>query len=382
MAGPLDGITVVSLEQAVAAPFATRQLADLGARVIKVERDTGDFARGYDDRVDGMASYFVWLNRGKESIVLDLKSEDGITVLREIISRADVFVQNLAPGAVSRMGFGPDEALALNPRLIHVSISGYGTGGEYEFKKAYDLLIQCETGLLSITGTPETPVKVGVSIADISAGMYAYSGILASLLSRSTTGLGDVLEISMLESLAEWLSQPLYFAMYGGYPPARSGAQHASIAPYGPFDTSDGQIFFGIQNEREWTAFCGMVLNNPALAADPRFASNTLRVTNREALHQEIDAVFAGLTMSGATERLDHARIATARVRSMQDLAVHPQLAARERWRSVDSPVGPLSLLLPPVTSRRITPSMGAIPRLGEHTTAILSEFSPSRNEE
>jgi itaconate CoA-transferase len=379
VSGPLDGITVVALEQAVAAPFATRQLADLGARVIKVERDTGDFARGYDDRVDGMASYFVWLNRGKESIVLDLKSEEGIAVLREMISRADVFVQNLAPGAVTRLGLGPEEALAINPRLIHVSISGYGAGGDYQNKKAYDLLIQCETGLLSITGTPDSPVKVGVSIADISAGMYAYSGVLASLLQRSTTGRGDVLEISMLEALAEWVSQPMYFAKYGGESPERSGAQHASIAPYGPFDTQDGQIFFGIQNEREWSAFCRAVLDEPELSTDPRFAGNTLRVRHRDDLHQVINAVFSTLTVARVTELLDGANIANARVRSMQELADHPQLVARDRWREVASPVGPLSMLLPPVSAREIEPEMGAIPELGEHTDAILAEFAPSR---
>lgn len=372
---PLEGITVVSLEQAVAAPFATRQLADLGARVIKVERDTGDFARGYDSKVNGLASYFVWLNRGKESIVLDLKSAGGLEVLKQLVAKADVLVQNLAPGAIDRLGFGADDALAINPKLIHVSISGYGKGGPYEQKKAYDLLVQCESGLMSVTGTPDSPAKVGVSIADICAGMYAYSGVLTSLLQRVSTGKGDVLEISMLEALGEWVSQTYFFAEYGGAPPLRSGAQHASIAPYGPFEAADGTVFFGIQNEREWTKFCHEVLQQPGLAQDPRFLGNDARVHNRSDLHDEINEVLRSLPTHTVVERLDSASIANAELRDMHGFSAHPQLAARNRWRDVESAVGPLRSLIPPVTSRDAGFSMGPVPSLGEHTEQVLAEL-------
>ncbi|MFF2347649.1 CaiB/BaiF CoA transferase family protein [Pseudarthrobacter sp. NPDC058119] len=375
---PLEGITVVSLEQAVAAPFATRQLADLGARVIKIERDTGDFARGYDTKVKGMASYFVWLNRGKESVVLDLKSDEGVTALRQLVAKADILVQNLVPGAVERLGFGPDDALALNPRLVHVSVSGYGKGGPYEQKKAYDLLVQCESGLASVTGTEQDPAKVGVSIADICAGMYAFSGILTALLSRTNTGRGDVLEISMLEAMGEWMSQPYFFAEYGGQPPGRSGAQHASIAPYGPFETSDGTVFFGIQNEREWTNFCSGVLENAALANDARFAGNAARVDNRQALHEEINSVLGALGTSVVVARLDAAAIANAELRDMHGFSSHPQLFARDRWRDVASPVGPLRSLIPPVTARETGYEMGPVPELGEHTDKVLAELGIS----
>jgi crotonobetainyl-CoA:carnitine CoA-transferase CaiB-like acyl-CoA transferase len=377
---PLEGITVVSLEQAVAAPFATRQLADLGARVIKIERDTGDFARGYDDKVSGMSSYFVWLNRGKESIVLDLKSEDGLNVLKKLVSQADILVQNLAPGAVERLGLGPDDALALNPRLIHASISGYGRGGSHEQKKAYDLLIQCEAGLLSVTGTPDSPAKVGVSIADICAGMYAYSGILTSLLQRAGTGRGDVLEVSMLEALGEWMSQPYFYAEYGGAPPARSGAQHASIAPYGPFPATDGTVFLGIQNEREWATFCADVLEQPGLAQDPRFTSNTLRVENRSALHDAINAALSQQSTAAVISRLDAASIANAQLRNMRDFSAHPQLSERNRWRDVESPVGPVRSLIPPVTSREGAFRMGPVPALGEHTEKIRAELETAES--
>lgn len=372
---PLEGITVVSLEQAVAAPFATRQLADLGARVIKIERDTGDFARGYDDKVGGMSSYFVWLNRGKESIVLDLKSDDGLSVLKKLVSQADILVQNLAPGAIERLGLGPDDALALNPRLIHTSISGYGRGGTYEQKKAYDLLIQCEAGLLSVTGASEEPAKVGASIADICAGMYAYSGILTSLLQRASTGRGDVLEISMLEALGEWMSQPYFYAEYGAAPPPRSGAQHASIAPYGPFPAADGTVFLGIQNEREWSTFCGDVLRQPGLAQDPRFTSNTLRVANRDALHEAINTALSRQTTAAVISRLDAANIANAQLRNMGDFSAHPQLTERNRWRDVESPIGPVRSLIPPVTSREGAFQMGPVPALGEHTDKIRAEL-------
>jgi len=373
---PLEGLTVVSLEQAVAAPFATRQLADLGARVIKIERDTGDFARGYDESVHGMASYFVWLNRGKESVVLDLKSEDGIAALKALVAKADILVQNLAPGAIERMGLGPDEALAFNPRLIHVSISGYGRGGSYESKKAYDLLVQCEAGLLSVTGTPAEPAKVGISIADICAGSYAYSGVLTALYQRQMTGRGDVLEISMLEALAEWMGQPYFYAQYGGQQQPRTGAQHATIAPYGPFAATDGTVFFSIQNEREWTKFCEVVLGQADLAADPRFRTNTLRVANRDDLHATIDAVLGTIPVADALARLDGAGIANAQMRNMEELAKHPQLQERNRWRDVDSPVGPLRSLIPPVTSRETGVRMGPVPTLGEHTEKVLAELA------
>jgi crotonobetainyl-CoA:carnitine CoA-transferase CaiB-like acyl-CoA transferase len=372
---PLEGLTVVSLEQAVAAPFATRQLADLGARVIKIERDTGDFARGYDTKVKGLASYFVWLNRGKESVVLNLKSEEGLSALRRLVAKADVLVQNLAPGAVERLGFGPEDALELNPRLIHVSVSGYGKGGPYEQKKAYDLLVQCESGLASVTGTEQDPAKVGVSIADICAGMYAYSGILTALLSRASTGRGDVLEISMLEAMGEWVSQPYFFAEYGGTPPARSGAQHASIAPYGPFKTSDGNVFLGVQNEREWVKFCTDVLEDPALAHDERFAGNAARVDNRPALHEEINSTLGTLDTAVVVARLDAAAIANAELRDMHGFSAHPQLIARDRWRDVASPVGPLRSLIPPVTARETGYAMGPVPELGEHTDKVLADL-------
>lgn len=375
---PLEGLTVVSLEQAVAAPFATRQLADLGARVIKIERASGDFARGYDRSVNGMSSYFVWLNRGKESVVLDLKSSEGQAALQELVSRADVLVQNLAPGAAERLGVGADDALALNPRLIHASLSGYGRGGSYEQKKAYDLLVQCEAGLLSVTGTPESPAKAGISIADIGAGMYLYSGVLTALLQRATTGTGDVLEVSMLEALGEWMSQPYFYAQYGGAPPVRSGAQHASIAPYGPFEARDGTVFFSIQNEREWAVFCTDVLGEPEVAQDPRFASNSERVAHRDALHERIGRAFAQLSADEAEARLEGAKIANARLRDMSEYAAHPQLEERDRWREVDSPVGPLRSLLPPVTFRGMDVQMGAVPEIGQHTDAVLAELGLS----
>lgn len=374
---PLQGLTVVSIEQAVAAPFASRQLADLGARVIKIERDAGDFARGYDATVKGLASYFVWLNRGKESVVLDLKNDNDMAVLRRIVSSADVLIQNLAPGAVERLGLGGEEALALNDKLIHVSISGYGSQGDayYQSKKAYDLLIQCETGFLSVTGTANEPVKAGISIADVAAGMYAYTGVLQALIARGITGKGDIIEISMLEALGEWMSQPYFFAEYSGAPPQRTGAEHASIAPYGPFQTSDGRVFFGIQNEREWAEFCSVVLENTDVATRSEFSSNNLRVTNRAALHEIIDATFGNLTSADAVSRLDRAGVANAQLRDMAGFSAHPQLAARGRWVETDSPVGPLRSLLPPVTSREMGVAMGAVPRLGEHTESILREF-------
>jgi len=373
---PLDGITVVSLEQAVAAPFASRQLADLGARVIKIERDAGDFARLYDATVHGEASYFVWINRGKESVVLDLKTEEGIAALRTLITHADVFLQNLAPGAIERLGLSATNALELNPRLIYVSISGYGRGGDYEQKKAYDLLVQCESGLLSLTGSPDAPAKVGISVADIASAMYAYSGILSALIHRGRTGIGDVLEISMLEALGEWMMQPYLYAEYSGSQAPRSGAQHASIAPYGPFNTADGTVFFGIQNEREWASFCDTVMANSALASDPRFASGTQRVANRGELHDHIDTVLGKLSKADALARLDVAGIANAELRDMRSFSAHPQLSARERWRDVAIPGGSRARsLLPPVTAQSYEAAMGAVPSLGEHTSSVLREF-------
>jgi len=374
---PLEGITVVSLEQAVAAPFATRQLADLGARVIKVERpQVGDFARGYDRTVEGLSSHFVWLNRSKESMTLDLKQDGAKEILNSLIEEADVFVQNLAPGATGRLGFGAETLRERHPRLIVCDVSGYGSSGPYRDKKAYDLLVQCEAGLVSITGTPDTPSKVGVSIADIACGMYAYSGILAALLRRGRTGEGAAIEVSLFEALAEWMGFPAYFTMYGGKEPPRTGASHAAIAPYGPFECGDGEvIFLGIQNEREWERFCEVVLEQPALAGDERFASNSERVENRDDLHQEIEAILVELSSEEAIERLDGAKIANARMRTVQDFLDHPQLEARDRWREVGSPVGPLRALLPPATMDGTEPAMAPIPSVGEHTDKILAEL-------
>ena len=374
---PLEGLTVVSLEQAVAAPFATRQLADLGARVIKVERPgPGDFARGYDETVRGMSSHFVWLNRSKESIALDLKSEAGREAVHALVAKADVFVQNLAPGAAERLGLGSAELRARHPRLVHVSVSGYGDGGPYTTRKAYDLLVQCEAGLVSITGTPETPSKVGISVADIAAGMYAYTGILTALIRRDRTGEGATVEISMLEALGEWMGFPLNYAMYGGRAPERSGASHAAIAPYGPFRCAGGeQAFLGIQNEREWQTFCTQVLRQPELAQDERFSRNSARVAHRDDLTSYIEAVFAALPVDEVIDRLEAAGVANARLRDMAGLAAHPQLQARDRWREFESPVGTLRALLPPATLDGDEPVMGRIPGPGEHTEAILAEL-------
>jgi len=371
---PLEGITIISIEQAVAAPFATRQLADLGARVVKIERpDVGDFARDYDETVQGMASHFVWLNRSKESLTLDLKHPEARQIVHQLLADADVFIQNLAPGATERLGLGPEELTQRYPHLIVCGVSGYGSSGPYRDKKAYDLLVQCETGLVSVTGMPETPSKVGISIADISAGMYAFTGILTALYQRERTGQGTVLEVSLFEALGEWMGYAAYFAAYGGTPPSRTGASHATIAPYGPFRAGDGkQVNLGLQNEREWARFSTMVLEQPEMATDPRFDSNARRVANREALHGSIDAVFSQLTIEQVVARLDRAQIANGRMNSMQEFWDHPQLKARERWREVDSPVGLLKALLPPVTMRDVEPRMDPIPALGEQTEQIL----------
>lgn len=372
---PLDGITVVSFEQAVAAPFATRQLADLGARVIKIERDTGDFARAYDTKVRGMASYFVWLNRSKESVVLDLKSAEGMRAARALIARADVFVQNLAPGAVERMGLGASAGLEINPRLVHVSISGYGESGPYRNKKAYDLLVQCEAGLVSITGTPQHPSKVGISIADIAAGMYAYTGVLTALIQRGVTGEGQRVEVSMLEALAEWMGHPYFYSEYGGAPPPRTGAAHATIAPYGPYECADGIVFLAVQNEREWQRFCREVLADETLSSDGRFAGNALRVDRRGELDQAIAPRLRRLTRAELIGRLDAAAIANAELRDIPGLARHPQLQARDRWKEIDSPVGALRTLIPPVTADWGS-RMGPVPALGADTVRVLRELA------
>lgn len=372
----------MSLEQAVAAPFATRQLADLGARVIKVERPgAGDLARGYDTTVKGLASHFVWLNRGKESVAVDVKTPEGAKILQQLIDKADVLVQNLAPGAAGRLGIGADELALSRPDLITCDISGYGSGGPYAAKKAYDLLIQCETGLVSITGTDETPSKVGLSIADIATGMYAYSGILTALLRKEQTGKGANLEISMLEALGEWMGYPLLYTMYGGTAPARTGASHATIAPYGPFTVADGTVInLGLQNEREWENFCNVVLEQPALREDLRFSSNYLRVENRDALDRIISSVFSKLSAEEAIARLEKAPIAYAEQRTMDSFAAHPQLEARRRWASVSTSAGEVQALIPPVTFRGESAPLLPVPDLGQHTEAVLQWLSTPKN--
>lgn len=377
MLRPLDGVTVVTLEHAIAAPFCTRQLADLGARVIKVERPgTGDFARAYDERVEGMASHFVWANRSKESLTLDVKHPAAQEVLEQLLAEADVLVQNLAPGAAARLGLSFDALHERFPQLIVCNISGYGEDGPYRDKKAYDLLIQSESGFLSVTGTPEHPSKAGCSIADIAAGMYAYTNILAALLQRGKTGKGSNIDVSMLESMVEWMGYPLYYAFDGATPPARSAAAHATIYPYGPFVAGDGNtVMLGLQNEREWTVFCDQVMEQPALATDERFASNSKRSENRDALQVLIRECFASLTADQVVERLEKAQIANARVNTMTDVWQHPQLQARQRWTSVMSPVGELPALLPPGRTNAYTPRMDAIPSLGEHVETILQEL-------
>lgn len=377
MPRPLEDVTVVSIEHAIAAPFCTRQLADLGARVIKVERPgSGDFARAYDDRAKGLASHFVWVNRSKESLALDLKHPQALQVLRDLLARADVLVQNLAPGAAERMGLGWRQLSAVHPQLVVCDISGYGSNGPYRDKKAYDLLIQGEAGLLSVTGTPEEPSKAGISIADIAAGMYAYSSILAALLQRQKTGRGSHVDVSMLEALGEWMGFPMYYAYEGAAPPPRSGAAHATIYPYGPFPAGDGKtVMLGLQNEREWKLFCDKVLQQPQLAADPRFDSNSRRNDNRAALRSIIVAAFGELTAEQVIARLDAAQIANAHVNEVGDLWTHPQLRARGRVAQVESPAGALSALLPPGVHSAFDYRMDPIPAVGQHTDAILREL-------
>jgi crotonobetainyl-CoA:carnitine CoA-transferase CaiB-like acyl-CoA transferase len=373
---PLQGITVVTLEHAIAAPFATRQLADLGARIIKVERPgVGDFARGYDTRVRGLASHFVWTNRSKESLTLDVKHPEAQVILqRLIVEQADVLVQNLAPGAAARLGLGYDTLSQLKPELIVCDISGYGNDGPYRDRKAYDLLIQSESGFVSVTGTEDTPSKAGPSIADIAAGMYAYTNILAALLQRQRTGRGQHIDISMLESLVEWTSYPLYYAFDGQPPPPRTGASHATIYPYGPFPTGDGKtVLFGLQNEREWVQFCAKVLKRPELAEDPRFKGNAQRVANRDEVRRLIVEAFAPLTAAQAIERIEDAQIANAQVNDMHAVWAHPQLRARDRWRDVETAAGTIPALLPPGSWADGPPRMDAVPALGQHTDSILA---------
>jgi itaconate CoA-transferase len=380
---PLDGIKVITLEHAIAAPFCTRQLADLGARVIKIERpDTGDFARGYDERVEGLASHFVWTNRSKESLSLDVKQPEAAKILDTLVADADVLVQNLAPGAADRLGLGYDTLSKKYPKLIVCDISGYGSDGPYRDKKAYDLLIQSESGFLSITGSPGEPAKAGCSIADIAAGMYAYSNILSALILRGRTGKGCRIDVSMLESMVEWMGYPLYYAMNGQSPPALSGASHATIYPYGPFAASDGKtVMLGLQNEREWKVFCERVLEQPTLAADPRFDTNSKRSVSRDALRELILAAFSQLTAAEVVQRLDAAGIANAQMNTLADVWAHPQLESRERWREVGTSAGMIPALLPPGTPNGFTPRMDPVPALGEHTDAILGElgYGPSQ---
>ena len=374
---PLEGITVIALEQAVAAPLATRHLADLGARVIKIERPgVGDFARAYDTTVRGLSSHFVWLNRSKQSLTLDVKAPEAPDVLARLFSRADVFVQNLAPGAHERLSLGAGELRQKYPKLIICNLLGYGASGPYRDKKAYDLLIQSEAGLLSITGTEEQPCKSGISIADIAGGMYAYSAILTALLMRQRTGQGTTIEVSLLEALGEWMGYPVYYTKYGGKAPLRTGAAHATIAPYGPFQSGDQKpVFLSIQNEREWERFCRVVLERGELVKDPRFDSGPRRVANRRDLHLAIEEVFSRLSAREIIARLDQGQIANARMNSVQEFLEHPQLASRNRWHEIDSPVGSLYALVPPADLADVEPVMGPIPSLGEHTNVILNEI-------
>jgi itaconate CoA-transferase len=374
-------LTVVALEQAVAAPFATRQLADLGARVIKIERpDGGDFARHYDTTVNGLSSYFVWLNRSKQSITLDLKRPEAAHILARLVDRADVFIQNLAPGAADRLGTAPASLRARHPRLIVCNVSGYGAEGPFARKKAYDLLVQGEVGLVSITGTEDAPSKAGISVADIAAGMYAYSGILTALIARGTTGAGTTLDVSLFDALGEWMSHAAYYTAYGGASPPRAGADHASIAPYGPIRASDGtRILVGVQNDREWRRFCSDVLGWAGMADDDRFRTNALRVRNREALHIVIESTLGSLSAADIVSRLERAGIACARMNSMHDYLDHDQLSARDVWRDIGSPSGPLRALVPPVRMEGVEPVMGDVPALGQHTDSVLEEVGVER---
>ena len=380
---PLEGVTVVALEQVIAGPFATRQLAELGARVIKIERPGGgDSARAYDTTVKGLSSHFVWVNRSKESLTLDVKQPKAKEILARLLERADVFLHNIAPGAVERLGLGAADLRARQPRLIWCGISGYGPAGPYASKKAYDLLVQCEAGLLSVTGSADTPAKAGIPAADIAAGMYAFTSILAALVRRGRSGEGATIDVTMLEALGEWMGFPALFTAYGGTAPPRSGAHHATIVPYGPFEAGDGAtVFLSVQNEREFAAFCDRVLNKPALKGDPRFASSPARFRNRAAMHAEIDAVFRTLNAAEIIERLEAADIANARLNDMNGFWNHPQLKARGRWAKVGSPGGDLDLLKPPFNLSGFEPRLDPVPALGEHTGAILAELGYATGE-
>ena len=383
MVRPLEGITVLALEHVIAAPFCTRQLADMGARVIKIERPgVGDPARAYDERVHGMASHFVWVNRSKESLALDIKQAEAKTIIAQLLERADVFIQNLAPGAASRMGYSYEQLKDRYPRLVVCDISGYGNDGPYRDKKAYDLLVQSEAGLLSITGTPEEPAKAGCSIVDIAAGMYAYSSILAALIQRGKTGKGTGIDVSMLEAMAEWMSFPLYYAYDGAEPPPRAGASHATIYPYGPFPAGDGKtLMMGLQNEREWAIFCDRVLERPELKSDERFNTNSRRSAARAELRQIIVDLFKAMTAEQIIARLDAAGIANAHLNDMHDLWAHPQLAARNFWTEIASEAGPLRMLRPPAVPCDFAPRLDAIPAVGEHTDAVLRELGYGSDE-
>ena len=379
---PLSDVTVVSLEQAIAAPLATRHLADLGARVIKIERPGGgDFARYYDTAARGLCSHFVWANRSKESMTLDLKTPAGKVILSQLLMRADVFIQNLAPGAVERLGFDDKRLESEYPELIVCHVSGYGADGPYRDKKAYDLLIQAETGVVSVTGSEDEAAKSGIPVADLAGGMYAYSSILAALLQRARTQKGCVLHVSLFDGLCEWMGFPAYFSL-GGRPPPRSGASHASIAPYGPYAAGDGgSILFAIQNQREWERFCAEVLERPEIASDDRFCDNSRRVQNGAALRYEIESVFEAFTVEEAAARMERAQIASAELRDVSEFWQHPQLAARGRVAEVASPVGPLPALQPATTSDAWPPRFDAIPALGAHTRPLLAELGYSSEE-
>lgn len=380
---PLEDIKIISLEQAVAAPFASRQLADLGAQVIKIERpEVGDFARNYDQTVKGMSSHFVWINRSKESLTLNMKADAGKAIFKDLLKDADVIIQNLAPGAMNRLGFSNEELHCINDKLIICNISGFGSYGPYVNKKAYDLLIQCEAGLLSVTGTEEIPAKAGISVADIAAGMYAYSGILTSIIKRSKTGKGEVLDISMLEALGEWMGYPLYYSMYGDMEPKRTGAQHATIYPYGPFQVSgDETVFFAIQNEREWAVFCENILHKPDLTDDTRYNNNSKRVINKKSLKREIEQVLQKKSVKEVMNELEKNKIANAQLKNMKQFASHVQLKARNRWVDVETPVGNIKSLLPPVAKSREDIKNTGIPDVGQHTTKILEELGIPKNE-
>lgn len=381
-ARPLDGITVVSLEQAVAAPLATRHLADLGARVIKIERvDGGDFARAYDTAVRGMGSHFVWLNRGKESVTLDVKTPEGLGLLRELIAGADVFLQNLAPGAAARLGLAAGTLRSERPELIVVDMSGYGPSGPYRDRRAYDLLVQSEGGLVSITGKPDSPAKTGIPTADIAAGMYAYSGVLAAVLRRFRTGVGAHLEVSMLDAVAEWMGYPLYVTAYTGEQPPRAGLSHPVIAPYDAYPAADGEVLIGIQNDRGWARLATDVIGRPELVTDPDFATNVARVRNRARVDAVVAEATKKFTAGELVRRLDEAGIASARLNSVRQLIDHPQLAERDRWREVDTPVGKIDALLPPTTFADVEAAMGPVPALGEHTASVLAELGRNPGE-